>query len=221
MLNEKQLKILEKFNIDRDKIVENDNRIYPYTYVDMDGLFILDLFQIDEQYFEIMDIKNLIKKRTSYINECVKNKDFEPILFLLEKSYRLQAYKNIFNLIPDNKKYDIFINVYISAEYGFDDISEDFLDEILEYTPTKEFIELNNEIIIYRGEGEKSTNKENALSWTTDLKIAKFFATRFKDNGKIYKAKVKKKDIIDYIQDRGESEILVKYEYVYDVERVK
>ena len=168
-----------------------------------------------------MDIENLIKKRTNKIKECIKNNDFETILFLLDKSYRLQTYENIFDLILDDKKYDIFINVYVSAEYGFNDISEEFLDEILEYRPNKEFTELDDEIIIYRGEGAESTNKENALSWTTDFKIANFFANRFKDNGKIYKAKVKKKDIIDYIQDRGESEILVKYEYVYDVERVK
>ena len=48
MINEEQLKNLEKFNINKDKIIEKDNRIYPYAYIDMDGLFILDLFQIDE-----------------------------------------------------------------------------------------------------------------------------------------------------------------------------
>ena len=220
MLSEEQIQILEKYNMDKNKIMKTGNMIYPYAYVDLDGLLILDLIGIDDSYFNFMNIEELIQKRTDKIKECIENEDYETILFLLDKPYRLQTYENIFYLIPDDKKYDIFISVYVSAEYGFNDISEDFLDEILEYRPNKEFPELDEELIICRGEGKESTNKEYALSWTTDIKIAEFFANRFGDNGVIYKGKVKKEDIIDFIQDRGESEVLVKYEYIYDVEKI-
>ena len=53
-----------------------------------------------------------------------------------------------------------------------------------------------------------------------DIKVARFFANRFNNNGRVYKGKVKKENIIDFLRDRSESEILVQYKYIYDVRRI-
>lgn len=220
MLSQQQISILKKHNIDATKIIKNDNFLYKYTYIDMGGLLIFDLIDIEENYFEQMKIAHIIQTRKSYIEKALKMKDFSKILFLMEKPYRLEVYKRIFEAIPNEDKYKIFIDLYVNAEYGFNNISKIFLNEILKYKPKIDLSDLDDEIVIYRGEGLKSTKKENALSWTTDIKVAKFFANRFNSNGKIYKGKVKKENIIDFLRDRSESEILVQYKYIYDVRRI-
>ena len=220
MLTNEQIFLLKKHNINPSNVLKNDNFLYKYTYVDMGGLLILDLIDIDEQYFEMMKIEKNIKQRKLYIEKALKMEDFSKILFLMDKPYRLEVYKQIFEEIPNEDKYKIFIDLYVNAEYGFSNISKRFLNEILKYKPKIDLSDLDDEIVIYRGEGLKSTKKENALSWTTDIKVAKFFANRFNSNGKIYKGKVKKENIIDFLRDRSESEILVQYKYIYDVRRI-
>lgn len=220
MLTNEQIFLLKKHNINPSNVLKNDNFLYKYTYVDMGGLLILDLIDIDEQYFEMMKIEKNIKQRKLYIEKALKMEDFSKILFLMDKPYRLEVYKQIFEEIPNEDKYKIFIDLYVNAEYGFSNISESFLNEILKYKPKIDLSDLDDEIIIYRGEGLKSNKKEKALSWTTDIKVARFFANRFNNNGRVYKGKVKKENIIDFLRDRSESEILVQYKYIYDVRRI-
>jgi len=71
-------------------------------------------------------------------------------------------------------------------------------------------LKLQNPITIYRGVGDKSN--PNGYSYTLSKDIAKFFAFRHSDSAKrvfIREAKIEKKDIIEYISDRDEQEILL------------
>ena len=178
--------------------------------------------KILNKYVNICNIKELIDKRKEYINKGIDEKDFNSILYLIEKPYRMQVFIENFYIIPNKYKYNIFLEIYISSEYGFKELIESgFIDIILKYKPEKEYNGLPEELIIYRGEGKLSTEKEKALSWTLKKEVAEFFANRFNSNGKIYKGKVKKENIIDYLKERGEEEILVKYENIYDIEEIK
>ena len=222
MINEEQEKILNKYGIDKNNIIETDNIINPFIYKDMNGFLLINLFEINETYFNICNIKELIDKRKEYINKCIDEKDFNSIFYLIEKPYRMQVFIENFYIIPNKYKYNIFLEIYISSEYGFKELIESgFIDIILKYKPEKEYNGLPEELIIYRGEGKLSTEKEKALSWTLKKEVAEFFANRFNSNGKIYKGKVKKENIIDYLKERGEEEILVKYENIYDIEEIK
>ena len=222
MINEEQEKILNKYGIDKNNIIETDNIINPFIYKDMNGFLLINLFAINETYFNICNIKELIDKRKEYINKCIDEKDFNTIFCLIEKPYRMQVFIENFYIIPNKYKYNIFLEIYISSEYGFKELIESgFIDIILKYKPEKEYNGLPEELIIYRGEGKLSTEKEKALSWTLKKEVAKFFANRFNSNGKIYKGKVKKENIIDYLKERGEEKNLVKYENIYDIEEIK
>ena len=82
---------------------------------------------------------------------------------------------------------------------------------------------LGEEIVIYRG-CSRHGNK-NGSSWTIDKKVADWFARRFlKDGeyGRVYTAKVRKKNIIAYL-DTKEKEVIVDWRGVFDVkmERVR
>lgn len=73
-------------------------------------------------------------------------------------------------------------------------------------------------VTIYQGVG--SEKYLDGISWTLAKSKAEWFATRFTDNGIVYSAKVKSKDILYYISERGEEEIIVDSKKLMQMERV-
>ena len=59
-----------------------------------------------------------------------------------------------------------------------------------------------------------------ALSWTLNLDTAIWFAKRWEYNGKVYRAKCKKKDILAYLSCRNESEIVVDWHNLKNIEEI-
>ena len=69
--------------------------------------------------------------------------------------------------------------------------------------------ELPQKITVYRGEGDRSSKWQNTVSWTTDINVANFFASRIVGrNAKIYIAEVDKNNIIEYFDYEKECIIL-------------
>ena len=70
--------------------------------------------------------------------------------------------------------------------------------------------ELPEMLTVYRGEGSESTDYQEAFSWTLDINKAYFFASwRGGEKARIVKAQIRKADVVEYLTDRNESEILV------------
>lgn len=72
-----------------------------------------------------------------------------------------------------------------------------------------QYLSLPETITVYRGIRGRGNLK--ALSWTTDIGQAEWFAKRWDKNGKVYSATVKKKDVLAVFASRGESEIVLDY----------
>lgn len=85
-------------------------------------------------------------------------------------------------------------------------------DELLFYKT------LPHEILVYRGFSEGGDVK--ALSWTLDVEKAKWFAKRFGKKPQVYSAKIQKKDVLAYFNGRGESELVLDYRRLYEIERI-
>ena len=64
-------------------------------------------------------------------------------------------------------------------------------------------------ITIYRGITPYNAKNVRALSWTTDIKKAEWFANRFGQSGTVYKTQISKAKVLAYFTSRGESEIIV------------
>ena len=73
-------------------------------------------------------------------------------------------------------------------------------------------------VTIYRGVG--SEEYRDGISWTLDREKAEWFATRFTEDGVVYSAKVKSNDILYYISDRGEKEVIVDPKKLIQIERI-
>ena len=141
---------------------------------------------------------------------------------ILNLYYFLKYYKKI------DKKYlyETFLDCYQSISYGFEYINTEMFNYIMQYKKHNELDILNylkhlevvdnnatieDYVEVFRGQGSKSLDLKKAKSWTLDFSIAEKFA-RY-NNGDIIFAKVKIKDIIDYI-DNGEMELLIDYDNI-------
>ena len=81
---------------------------------------------------------------------------------------------------------------------------------------------LPDEIEIYRGV-RKGSKKAKGMSWTTDKTVAEWFSKRFSkghDTGDIYKAVIRKSDVLAFFQGRNEQEIVVKTTGLRHLEKI-
>ena len=142
--------------------------------------------------------------------------DFKALLRCCDRAIALDVLLDALkNGLTITDCYDLFIPAYRGADYGFADIDKDIFQKIISSKTEEAIIKTSKKlsifpdtITIYRGEGDKSTPK--GYSWTPDINVANFFATRLsQDNSKILVAKVKKEHIIEYITAGFESEFLI------------
>lgn len=73
----------------------------------------------------------------------------------------------------------------------------------------QQYLALPDEITVYRGIRARGSLK--ALSWTTDINKAKWFACRWNKTGKVYSAQISKEDVLAMFTLRGESELVVDF----------
>lgn len=110
----------------------------------------------------------------------------------------------------------------------WDEIFEDFgarpgvREHFMGDTDKRAFDVLDDEILIYRGYSRDGT--ADGWSWTTDHLIGLWFARRFSNDDvslqHLVVGKVRKDDVIAYSQGRGESEVIVDPDKVYDKQEV-
>lgn len=135
----------------------------------------------------------------------------------LPESYRMEFICKNLQYIPDNLQYEAFLSAYTSTDYGAIYINENVLKKIVKQktkekkeNTLKTIINFPDTIHIYRGIGDKS--QKNGFSYTLDPNVARFFAFRHSihaDEVCIIEGDVQKEQIIEYIDNRGEKEVIV------------
>ena len=107
--------------------------------------------------------------------------------------------------VDDNITAPEFVRIFRKAEKAL--LMDD--DELRQY------LALPEQITVYRGIRGRGSLK--ALSWTTDIEQAEWFAQRWGKNGKVYSAKISREDVLAVFTSRGESELVVDYSKLRDV----
>jgi hypothetical protein len=126
-------------------------------------------------------------------------------------------YGIFFDKMYNDDKFHEFLSIYKNCGYPksyfiLEDIKniaatipKHLIDKRKSYSMVK-----NEHVNVYRGQKNYSSSDEDALSWTTDLKIAQFFASRFEGEGLLLSGMVHIKDIIaifdEEYYDDGESD---------------
>lgn len=207
-------KVMRHIGASIKELYVNDNLFKPYLL--WDGRFTtLELFTIGEELKAFPGYENLWIKLKSNIKKLEQEKKYEDVFHMMSKQMTFSIFELFMHSIPEDQAYQIFKNIYSRAEYDFDILNWEDIEELcrrqnqLDIQLLRE--RFGEEITIYRGETHKS-NKEG-YSWTTNYDIAAWFAHRFNSNGRVLKGKANINEVLTYI-DNKESEVLIQREMV-------
>ncbi len=165
----------------------------------------------------------------------VQRGDFMGSIMSLPDSLRIEYFNMLIEKVEkeniDVKDfYTFFRDLYVLSDYGFSSLSPQTFQKIIntktnvqKKETTKLISHLPDTVTIYRGHTEGiSTPEDLAYSWTTDIRVANFFATKMgNEESEIIVATVPKDKIIEYLDDRYEDEVWVKYEDISIIERIE
>ena len=199
-------------------------------YYDKDKMILFSVHLYGRQALKPFDeFGKEILERAKAIEESIEQADFYPSLMVLNDKMRME----MLNLFVEKDKikdgYSLFKGFYQTSDYGCSELTTDTIRKLRDMkTPEqqeqteKDIKELPQKITVYRGEGDRSARWENAVSWTTDINTANFFASRMIGrNAKIHIAEVDKEDIIEYFDNEQECIILPENIRIKDQIQVK
>ena len=149
------------------------------------------------------------------LEKAIAEKNFNRIIYLHERPYRLQAFISIAEELSDSKYWSILSGIWTDTENQWQNLEQ--WTELLSanrssrhYLMDESEVQLLNSlpefVKIYRG-CVKGLN-EDGLSWTLDKAKAEFFANRFSKEGIILEREIPKSEIIAVLLGRGESEVI-------------
>ncbi len=219
----------EDYNISSDCVCYSKSISNPVLYFNRETLAAscFPMLMYENNALSKEDLYNALKN----CEKDVEQGQFIGSLLSLPDSLRIVY----FNLLVDNSLavenlYDLFMSFYSMSDYGFHALSSSTIEAIIcskteqDWAKTKKALSKSAETIkIYRGQTVGvSTPVEKALSWTTDIRIANFFATKNgSEQSEIIIAEVSKDKIIEYFTDRNEFEVLVRYDDLRVVDRIQ
>lgn len=210
----------------------------PYVYYD--GMFFcelnvyaMEILGLEDPRFNIVkntealkidfDIMAMYKKEAAKINTLIElPRGYVRAFGMINERIGLATYIERFKIIPDDQKYDAFIEVYTRAESGFE-LLEPIYHEIFSYAHlSKQRLDRLQGLALRYEDGEKFKiyhgakleelyNPNDLYSWTLSKKIADFFAHRYGTPGEIWVREISVEEAIDYLEDRSEEEILYDY----------
>lgn len=165
--------------------------------------------------------------------EHLREKDYLRLLRPMTSEESGGTAMHLLRLMLENEKpcpelYDAFLNVYTLCNTGAHVLGPDAIKRLIackskeqrERTAAALSSFPGDVLEVYRGEGSESTFFETACSWTMDIRKAYFFASwRGSDGASVLTGKVGKNSIIEYVDDRSESEVIVLPGAVTDVSR--
>jgi hypothetical protein len=149
------------------------------------------------------------------LDTALAEKNFNRVIYLHERPYRLQAFIEIAPRLSDTKYWSILSGIWTDTENKWQNL-EQWKELLSANRPDRHYLMDESEVqllnslpelvTIYRG-CVKGLN-EDGLSWTLDKAKAEFFANRFGREGIILEREIPKSDIIAVLTGRGESEVI-------------
>lgn len=175
---------------------------------------------VDSKFVDVLDDEEALKRYRKCIEEEIDNSNLYRVYILIRKPYRLSFLKYCEPYLSEKDLAELFANAWVSSENPNQDVNcpipylvkmfkkcnKQYLMQEKDY---KVYQSLPDTFTIYRG---VAVNRNpDGLSWTQNLKTAKWFAHRFdtiKDKGYIQTAIAKKENVLAYFNTRNEDEIV-------------
>ena len=212
---------IENIYISREGFVDQ------FSYFDKELGLLTSLYDGKIETAKAFNIKRIIEIQGQHLQEDLENKDYSAYFSMVESKIKFIMLNKRFKDIPSSQKYKVFKDVYSSSDYGFNLIEKEVICGAREGMSKADVLKLKNfadrrgYITIFRGMTEQSTNIKEAYSWTTDMKVAIFFSSRFSNEDHlVYKGKIHYKDVVAFIERRGEKEIVAFFDDISSVEQI-
>ena len=192
-------------------------------YLDLDHYICIKTMMLNGQYIKGNDsFERDMLQSIQILETAYMSKDYKTLLRPNASEQSGNIVIALLNKMLENeptsaKLYETFFDFYSFVDCGAKRLTPFAIQKLLKSKTEKQkqstldcLIYFPEIITIYRGEGSKSTDYTQAYSWTTDINKAYFFASwKGGEKARIITAQVKKKNVIEYLTSRGESEIVV------------
>lgn len=175
---------------------------------------------IDYEFVDVLEDKKALKRYRKCMEEEIDKSDLHRVYIFIRTQYRLTFIKYCEPYLSEKDLAELFADAWVSSENPNQDAncSLSYLVKmfrkcnkryLMQEKDYEVYQSLPNTFTIYRG---VSVNRNpNGLSWTQNLKTAKWFAHRFdtiEEKGYIQTAIAKKEDVLAYFNTRNEDEIV-------------
>lgn len=172
--------------------------------------------------FEMFSVARKIAETQDFqmkmAEECFNKRDYQSLF--MYGNFSMYGYTNtdmleiFYRRLPNSEKFQAVLSVYTNA-HDCKRLAK-YIKDIKTHRPlnyadeVQELADRRGDITIYRGCKETIDRVGNALSWTTNQNVAKWFALRRIDwqDCFVYSGKINIKSIIAYDNGRDEREIL-------------
>ena len=183
-----------------------------------------------DKMFNIFENEKQFKQwKESYKQYIQQLKSAISIMNNIQNAYKLVFFKYIDKWLSDEDFGECLINVYINTEFISDnkDVRISTLikwfkqcnkSSIMNEAEINVYNSLSDEIIVYRG--VSSEKYKLGISWTLDKDVAAWFSKRFDKSSFIYSCKVKKSDILCYINSRNEKEVIIDIKALKNIDTI-
>lgn len=196
-----------------------------YSLFVMHPVFDFAFQAYENQPFNIFEDKETYKKLLQEITAkiekctCIKN-----LLLIFRENFRLTFFKYCKDYMSSVDYAETLRYVWVLAEFPMSDVNVK-KRELLSYfkKANKEYLmndaerkvlsELPDEVVVYRG----TQKQKPGISWTLSKTKGKWFAHRFKTSGYLYTGKIKRENILCFIDELSEKEIILNDRLVYDL----
>lgn len=219
---ENLINYLHETGLDANKFYYQKSLFPQLLYMDMDNFVLLEMniFVNDGIFQSIYPNVSDMVKHIKYIgSRSIKEK-----LIYIPECYKLEFIMKVLGKIDKKNRYSVFIDTYSSVDFGFNCLKSQEILNIFESKTIEQKRKTINKIKdlpeivkVYRGIGSKSL--KDGYSYTLSWDIARFFAYRLSssvDCVQILEGYVNKSDIIEYITGRGEEELLILPERLFN-----
>lgn len=172
----------------------------------------------EDDLFNIFEDDNKYRKLLAFTEDSINRaKTAIKIFMFIRPQYRLTLFKYSCEYMGEADFKDILLYSWQSSEFPSHDVNvtkQEYIEWFKKLNYKSAFPEI---VTIYRGVRKCG---KMGISWTLSKDKAIWFAQRYnKDEGIVYKAKIKSKDILYYI-DSNEQEVIVDPKKLIQIEEM-
>lgn len=162
-------------------------------------------------------IRRPIPNVRDIIASALAKGDFYRYVFLHKNQFRTQAFKAISSRLADDRYWRLLSAIWLASDNVWQNLddwkalltsSRTHREAMMDVQEQEFFRDLKQIVTIYRG-CTKDLN-EGGLSWTLDRSVAESYAKRLGEGGYVLERKRSKREIIAYLNNREDSEIIIR-----------